>query len=302
MAVKALVVYLGVVVMLALLQRTLIYLPDRAPRIEPAEAGLSAGQVHTVTLQTDDGLELRGWHVLPAGRSVPEPADAGRQLASGDWVVLYFSGNAGHRGYRALECETFTSLGCHVLLFDYRGYGDNPGSPTEAHLAADAHSVWQYATQTRSVAPSRVLLAGESLGGGVAVRLAAELCGQGTPPGGLILRSTFSSLVDVAAHHYPWLPVRWMMIDRFPSADRIPAVTCPILQLHGDRDSIVPLRYGQRLFAAAPERSATGVEKRFIQVRGADHNDILLVAPGEIRRAVREFLDRLSVGAASGHA
>ena len=289
----ALITYLGFVLMLALLQRHLIYLPTREARLEPQAAGLSAGRVQTITLRTDDDLELRGWHVLPEGRNAADARACDRELAAGGWVVLYFSGNAGHRGYRTLECETFTQLGCHVFIFDYRGYGENPGSPSEERLAADARAVWKYTTETRGVAPPRVLLAGESLGGGVAVRLAAEVSAADAWPGGLILRSTFSSLVDTGAYHYPWVPVRWALIDRYPSTDRIPGVRCPILQFHGARDTIIPLALGRRLFAAAPATSATGVAKRFVELPNADHNDVLLVAEPELRHAIQEFLDGL---------
>ncbi len=185
--------------MLAFLQRTLIYLPSRQSRIEPQDAGLPPGRVHTITLNSDDGLELRGWHLLPAGQTATDLRQCDEQLALGRPVVLYFSGNAGNRAWRIEEFELFTQLGCDVFVFDYRGYGDNPGSPSEDRLAADATAAWRYATQTRRIEPRRLILCGESLGGGVAVRLAAEQCVAGTPPGGLVLRATFSSLPDVAA-------------------------------------------------------------------------------------------------------
>jgi fermentation-respiration switch protein FrsA (DUF1100 family) len=178
-----------------------------------------------------------------------------------------------------------------VFIFDYRGYGENAGSPTEEALSADAQSVWEYATDERKIAPDRFILYGESLGGGVAVRLASELSEAGTPPGALILRSTFTSLVDMGSHHYPWLPVRLVMVDRFPSAERIPAVTCPILQIHGARDTIIPIKFGRRLFETAPEASATGIPKRFVELPKADHNDVIFVAEPEMRQAVGEFLE-----------
>jgi len=208
---------------------------------------------------------------------------------------LYFSGNAGNRAWRIPEFEVFTQLGCDVFVFDYRGYGENPGSPSEEHLAADATAAWRYATQTRRIEPHRLILFGESLGGGVAVRLAAEQCAAGTPPGGLVLRATFSSLPDAAAYHYPWLPVRWLLVDRYPSAARMPQVTCPILHIHGLRDTIIPIQLGKKLFAAAPPQSASGIPKRFVELPAADHNDILAVAVPEFRDAVAEFLKRLSM-------
>lgn len=290
----ALIIYLSLLLMLAFLQRSLIYVPTRDARIEPADARLPAGQVHTITLRSADGLELRGWHLLPDGQHADSQEACDRAVASADWLVLYFSGNAAHRAYRVDECQVFTRLGCHVFIFDYRGYGDNPGSPSEERLAADALAAWRYATQLRHVPADRVLLYGESLGGGVAVRLAHDLSQAGTPPAGLILRSTFSSLVDVGAYHYAWLPVRLLMVDRFPSADRIAAVTCPILQIHGEQDTIVPIALAQTLFAAAPAQSGSGLVKQFVRLPAADHNDVLLVAEADLQRAVAAFLDALA--------
>jgi uncharacterized protein len=157
-------------------------------------------------MQSHDGLTLYGWHVLPAGKTATGGDGRRRELQDGQPVVLYFSGNAANRAYRGLEFSLLADLGCHVLVYDYRGYGENPGSPSEAHLAADARSAWQYATGEQGIEPGRIILMGESLGGAVAVRLAAEQSQAGSAPGGLVLRAAFSSLVDAGATHYPWLP------------------------------------------------------------------------------------------------
>jgi fermentation-respiration switch protein FrsA (DUF1100 family) len=279
--------------MFHLLQRSLIYFPAREARIEPQDAGLPRGQVHTVTVRAEDNLELHGWYVLAAGHTAANREECDRELAAGRWLVLYFSGNAANRRYRVPEFGVFTGLGADVFIFDYRGYGDNSGSPSEELLAADARTIWNYATRDRGVQPGRVILYGESLGGAVAVRLAAEACEAGTAPGGLILRSTFSSLVDAGAHHYPWLPVRWGLVDRFSSMDYIAQVTCPLLQIHGTRDVIMPVALGRRLFEAAGERSSAGIAKQFVELPAAGHNDVTLVARAELRSAVREFLDKL---------
>ena len=139
----------------------------------------------------------------------------------------------------------------------------------------------------------RIILYGESLGGGVAVRLAADLSQAGPAPAGLVLRSTFPSLVEAGEYHYPFLPVRFALIDRFDSAGRIADVTCPILQLHGVRDVIMPIKLGRRLFAAAPERSSTGTAKQLVELRNAGHNDVTLVAEKELREAIQGFLHKL---------
>ena len=204
--------------------------------------------------------------------------------------MLYFGGNAANRSYRTLEVEVLANAGADVLIFDYRGYGDNLGTPSEEGLSRDAWAVWRFATEAKKIEPRRIVLFGESLGGGVAIRLASELSQKKTPPAGLILRSTFSSLPDAGAYHFPWLPVRWLLIDRFPSEQRIRDVTCPLLQFHGRRDTILPLRLGRKLFDAAPQKSASGVAKKFVELANADHNDVMETSGAEIAKAVREFL------------
>ncbi|MFV0441978.1 MAG: alpha/beta hydrolase, partial [Planctomycetaceae bacterium] len=170
----------------------------------------------------------------------------------------------------------------------------------EAALMADARDVWRYAVDELKYAPEDIVLFGESLGGGVATGLAYDLCQQGTAPAGLILRATFSSLVAAAGYHYPFLPVSWVLVDRFPSLERIPAITCPILVLHGDRDSIIPIEQGDALYAAAPEKSANGIPKQFVRLTGAGHNDILYVAAEPVRTALERFFGRLPLPSA-GH-
>jgi fermentation-respiration switch protein FrsA (DUF1100 family) len=285
-----------VVLMLAVLQRSLIYFPERQSRIDPLEAGLPLGQVHTVTVATKDSLELHGWHLLPNGHRAANRVECDRELAEGRLVVLYFSGNAANRRYRTEEFTVFTGLGADVFNFDYRGYAENAGSPSEEGLHSDARVIWDYMTGERQVRPQRIVLFGESLGGAVAVHLAGELCQAGTEPAGVILRSTFSSLGDVGAHHYPWLPVRSVLVDRYPAVEQIGHVTCPILQIHGASDSIIPLGLGRRLFASAPSQSSSGIPKSFVELPGADHNDITILAEREYREAIASFLGGLKPG------
>jgi fermentation-respiration switch protein FrsA (DUF1100 family) len=281
--------YLIILCMLAFFQRSLIYQPTRESAIDPIAIGLEAGRVEKVAVPTADGLQLNGW-VVPA---FPPPRNGQAQRLA----VIYFPGNAGHRAHRGLDLDQLSRMGVDAYLVDYRGYADNPGKPTETNFAADAQAIWKFVTGTRQVPASHVVLLGESLGGGVATRLASELSAAGTPPGGLILRSTFSSLVDVAAFHYSWLPVRWVLLDRYPSIERIKEVTCPILVLHGTVDTIIPFDFAKRLFAAAPDTSANLIPKKFVALPGADHNDIAIKAREPYRAAVREFLDRIQAQA-----
>ena len=286
--------YAVICVLIMFMQRQLIYHPEKSQAITAIEAGLPDGCVHDFKFETEDGLSLNGWHLLRRGTICPTPDEAQRALDDCAWLVLFFHGNAGDRRGRVEDCRVFMKSGADVFLIDYRGYADNPGSPDENGLAADARGLWKYATKTLGVDPDRIVLFGESLGGGVAVRLAQEVCEQGTPPAGLIVRSTFSSLVDAARFHYPWLPVRLLLWDRYPSAERIAEVTCPVLVVHGTRDRIVPYELGEKLFQAAPPLAGNNIPKRMVRLEGADHNSLLYSHRQEFSEAMENFIGELT--------
>jgi uncharacterized protein len=262
-SIASLVLVVGVVLMLAwIFQRRLIYFPMQQA-VPPVQSALPGAE--EVALQTQDGLRLGGWF-LPA-----DQAD-GR-------AVLVFNGNAGDRSHRAPLAAALARRGWSVLLFDYRGYGRNPGTPSEAGLAADARAARAYVASRADVDPSRIAYFGESLGAAVAVTLATE-----APPAALVLRSPFTSLVDMGRLHYPWLPVGRLLLDRFSSIDRIARIDSPMLVIAGDRDRIVPLAQSQRLYEAARE------PKRLVVIEGADHNDLELLAGPRLLEEVSLFL------------
>ena len=255
------------VVFLALLwacQRRLIYLPiDRD--VPPVRQALPAAEA--VRFRTADGLQINGWHLSPQGESEA-------------WgVVLVFNGNAGHRGYRAPLAEALARAGLAVLLMDYRGYGDNAGSPSEDGLRRDADAAAAFLVGERGYAPGRLVYFGESLGAAVAVDLATH-----RRPAALVLRSPFTSLADVGREHYPFLPVRLLLRDRFASIDRVGDLGVPLLVIAAQRDSIVPTRSSRDLFEAAAE------PKRWVEVPGADHNDLELLAGSRMIAEVVDFL------------
>jgi fermentation-respiration switch protein FrsA (DUF1100 family) len=260
----SIVLIVTVVIMLAWFgQRRMIYFPfGDVPR--PAQVGLADAEV--VTYVTDDGLSLNGWFV-PAQSS---PARA---------TVIIFNGNAGHRALRADLAARLAGAGFASLLFDYRGYGGNPGSPSEEGLMLDARAARRYLVSRADVDTQRIVYFGESLGTGVAVRLAVE---QG--PRALILRSPFTSLVDMARHHYPFLPAAWLLRDRFSSIDRISQIGCPLLIIAAADDTIVPVSQSRRLFASASE------PKRLHVLEHLDHNDYALLAGPDVIAAVTTFL------------
>ncbi len=226
-------------------QRRLIYFPDRASPTPPRA-------VTEVMLHTGDGLDLRAWRLSPDGPS--------RRFA-----VLLAPGNAGHRGYRLPLGRALAARGFTVLLLDYRGYGGNPGRPTEAGLALDARAARQHLL-TEGFPPNRIVYVGESLGAAVVGELTTE-----HPPAGLLLRSPFTELAAVGAQHYPWLPVRRLLRDRYPLAELITRVTIPTTVVYGTADSVVAPQQSR-----AVARAAAG-EVTVVAIPGADHNDPVLV-------------------------
>ena len=258
---------LGVLLLVWAGQRTLIYFPDRDVP-SPAVTGLA--DVEAVRIQAADGVTLQAWF-LPGRAPQPSPA------------AIVFNGNAGNKAYRGSLAVALRGLGLSVLLFDYRGFGDSEGSPTEGGLYEDARAVRRYVAGRSDVQADRLVYFGESLGSAVAVRLAVEHA-----PAALILRSPFTSLVDVGRLHYPILPVRWLLRDRFSSIDAIASVRSPVLIVAGDRDRIVPVEQSRRLF----ER-ASG-PRELVVVRGADHNDAELIEGRQVIDAVRKFLEKHS--------
>lgn len=287
-------IYLVLLVMLAVFQRSLIYHPHQVEAVRPIDGGFVDSQVYEVTVLADDGTALHGWYHPAGARSCVSDAEYSEHLQSDRPVVIVFCGNAGHRGHRDDVLRLFSALGVDTLIFDYRGYGDNQGSPSESAILADSRAIWRHVTQEKQVAPERMIIFGESLGGGVATQLAAHACRSGEVPRALVLQATFSSLVDAAGYHYPWLPVRWLLLDRFDSQAVVPEVSCPLLHLHGTADEVVPFQLGQQLFARAPQASHTGVPKQFVELPNIGHNNIDRSEFSEYGRAISDFLKQIS--------
>jgi fermentation-respiration switch protein FrsA (DUF1100 family) len=255
------------------MQRSLIYFPTR--RV-PAPGDVGLTDVEPVTFGTTDGLRLSGWFIAA-------PATSPRV------TVLVFNGNAGNRAHRGPLAAALRRHGLQVFLVDYRGYGRNPGTPTENGLATDARAARTYLAGRTDVDQSRIVYFGESLGTAVAVELAVE-----HPPAALVLRSPFTSMADVGRHHYPLLPVRLLLRDRFATIERIQRFRAPLLVIAGGRDKIVPVEQSRRIYDAA------AAPKTLLVLPDADHNDDELFAGDEMVLAIASFLIPLTAGPVQG--
>jgi uncharacterized protein len=258
----ALLCYVGVIVVLLLLENKLLYHPVRADEDWQPPPN---DRVEDIELRTRDGIPLHAWW-CPTQKWQPEQG-----------ALLYCHGNAGNLSWRTDVIAGWQeALGLAVLIFDYPGYGRSGGKPSESGCYAAANAAYEWLTQVKKVEGERIVIYGGSLGGGVAVDLASR-----SPHRALVLVKTFTSIPDTAQYLYPWLPARWLVRNRFDSVGKIGACTRPTFIAHGTADSLVPPALSQRLFTAACE------PKCFFSLEGADHNGALTPA---FFSALRQFL------------
>jgi fermentation-respiration switch protein FrsA (DUF1100 family) len=257
------IAYAVILLLVFLLQPRLVYFPqvERELTVTPRGAGLDYEEVW---LHTSDGEKLHAWWT---------PVRAARG------AVLILHGNAGNISHRREYLTMFNHLGYATLLVDYRGYGKSSGTPSEAGTYRDADAAWQYLLETRKLKAQDVVIFGESLGGGVATWLAAQY-----PPRALILASTFTSVPDLGAQVYPWLPVRLLARIDYNNLARIGKIAAPVLIAHSRNDDIIPFAHGEALFAAAHE------PKQFLVLSGG-HNEGFLFTRNEWVSAVGSFLE-----------
>jgi fermentation-respiration switch protein FrsA (DUF1100 family) len=260
--------YVGVNIVLMALENRLIYRPTLAHE-DWVPAPFSP--VEDINLTLADGTNIHGWWC-------PEEGAEG--------VLLFCHGNAGNLSHRGTGIrEVQKRLGQSVLIFDYPGYGRSAGRPTEQGCYAAADAAYDWLTQTKGIRADQILLYGGSLGGAVAIDLASR-----KPHRALVVDKTFTSMPDVAQSLYPWLPVRWLMRNRFDNLAKIRLCRQPVFIAHGTTDDLVPFVHGKRLFAAANE------PKVFLCLEGCGHNDPL---PGEFFESLRGFLARVEASQAT---
>lgn len=244
-------------------QPHLVYYPEYKRDITgtPDDVGIA---YETVELATDDGETLHSWFV-------PAP-DATA-------TVLFFHGNAGNLSHRMGYLSMFYRLGYNTFIIDYRGYGQSSGVPSESGTYRDAQAAWQYVTVKKGIAPSSIVLFGESLGGAVAAWLATR-----KEPGLLVLASAFTSVPDMGAKLYPFLPVRLLSRFDYDTLNYLQSVTCPVFVAHSPQDEIVPFTQGQALYEAAPG------PKQFLELQGGHNNGFIYMQKDWVK-ALGDFID-----------
>lgn len=262
------IIYLGVLVLMYVAQRSLMYQPGKAL---PPPSQTQIPNADPQTLTTPDGLDLVSWY-LPPSNDMP--------------VVVYFQGNAATIADRDFKIAPWQREGYGAWLVGYRGFGGNPGSPTEDGLYTDARTALA-ALSDRGIGPGQIILYGESLGSGVATHMAKEMADQGTPVRGLVLEAPFTSMGDAAQDHYPFLPARWLVKDAYDSLTKISGIKTPLLIVHGDRDRVVRQQHGRKLFASAKR------PKTALWIKGAAHNDLYDFGAGN---QIMRFFSNLNKG------
>ncbi|MEN9217487.1 MAG: alpha/beta hydrolase [Gloeomargarita sp. DG_2_bins_126] len=257
-------VYVGLFLLLTFGQTRLMYFPSREIIHTPNDTGL---EYEDLRLTTTDGVTLAAWW-MPV-----EQADAP--------VILFAHGNGGNISYRLPYIRIFHQMGLASLFFDYRGYGESEGQPSEPGTYLDGEAAWDYLTQTRQVPARRIILYGESLGGGIATYLAAKY-----QPAGLILGSTFTSVPDRAKELFPLMPIDLIAQFQYNNLARLPQIQCPVLVIHSRQDEIIPFHHGQRLYEAA------NTPKFFLEIQG-NHNEGFLDSLPTYQAGIAQFVQTL---------
>jgi len=241
-------------------QSRFIFFPAKKLTQTPTTIGLEYEDLH---LKTPGGTTVHGWYI-------PVPSE--RKL------VVFFHGNAGNISDRLQTIRILHDLGHSVLIMDYQGYGSSNGTPSESGTYTTALISWDYVTTTLGLEPTDIIIYGRSLGGAVAIWLAAR-----RSPGGLIIESTFTRMADMGAHYYPYLPARFLTRVHYDSMSQIVKVRCPILAAHSKDDELIPFALGRKLSKATPQLA------KFFTLRG-EHNQAFLMGGHEYHEQIDKFI------------
>jgi uncharacterized protein len=255
------VFYLVLILLLYIFQKNIIFFPYQKISATPFDIGL---EFEDINLKTLNGANINGWFV---------PAENAK------YTVLFCHGNGGNISHRLDTISLFNKLPVNFFIFDYQTYGKSGGSISEEGLYGDVAAAWRYLTDTRNIAPEKIIIVGRSLGGSIAAQAAAKYS-----PGGLILESTFTSLPDRAQEKLPFIPVSWLLNYKLSTAEYLKKVKCPVLIVASPDDSIIPFEHGKKLFAKAPE------PKTFVELTG-DHDDSYFLCRTKYVAALTKFLE-----------
>lgn len=271
-------VYVGMALTLFLTQARLVFRPYHVLEATPADVGL----VYENLRLTSGQETINAWYVPAAGKS--------------RGTVLFCHGNAGNISHRLETIALLHALGLNTLLFDYRGYGESTGKPSERGTYADAATCWDWLVRVHGEKPGRIVVMGRSLGGGVAAQLVAHLAETNQEVAGLILESTFTSVPDMGARIYPFLPVRLLSRIHYDTRSRLARITCPVLVAHSPEDDVVPYALGRELLEQAKGRAAAGAAQRtdFLELTGNHNSGYLLSGETYLRGLDQFFAEVLS--------
>ena len=251
------VTYLAFAAALYVMQPKFLYSPEGEVSSTPDELDL---KFEDIVFKSADGLNLSGWYI-PAKDS--------------KLTLLFCHGNGGNMAHRLDSINIFQNLGLNCFIFDYRGYGDSQGKPSEEGTYMDAMAAYKWLIEEKKIPAKDIIIFGRSLGGSIATQLASKV-----ETGALIVESAFTSYVDMGKEYYTYMPVRWFARFAYRTIDYIKNVHCPVLLIYSGNDEIVPYKFGLELYEAANE------PKEFIEIFGG-HNDCFL-ASGEIYTEVWE--------------
>ncbi|MEE9441512.1 MAG: alpha/beta hydrolase [candidate division Zixibacteria bacterium] len=254
--------YLIILIFVYFMQHKMVYFPSYTISVTPQEANLEYEDLY---LTTNDGVKINAWYV---------PTDSSRA------TIILCHGNGGNISHRLETIELFNRLNLSVLIFDYRGYGKSEGRTTEEGTYKDAEAAWDYLIEEKNVPPERIIVFGRSLGGAVACWLARE-----KNLGVLIVESSFTSIPDIAAKLYPYLPVRLIARFDYNSGEYIKDIKSPVLFIHSPDDDLVAYDLGKKLFEEANE------PKEFLEISGG-HNEGFLSSGSHYRNGIKNFLDK----------
>jgi len=254
------IAYWGLGLVLYFMQPTFLYSPMREVTYTPGELGLD---FESVVFKTSDGLRLTGWYI---------PAE------NAEMTVLFCHGNGGNMMHRLDSINILCNLGLNCFIFDYRGYGNSEGKPSEEGTYLDARAAYEWLAKEKGISPDDIIVFGRSLGGSIAAQLAGKV-----KVGALIIESAFTSYADIGRKFYPYMPVRWFARFSYRTVDYVKDVHCPVMIIHSRNDEIIPFEFGLELYEAANE------PKEFVEIFGS-HNDGFLVSSEIYKNAWTKWL------------